>query len=263
MPSAQEQLDAINGLLDESHIANQMKEGFLPRDMSTVERVANFIEVLKHPKNKTAFRCVQLLNTVKYLCGHLKECTCPKKGVHRIHEIDCVVGNADLVLYQFTQDMPEGDGEIWMRVISLLVALQRGKKESPRTGYDHVPAIPLQELFEIAAGNPAAVTDAYAAMETLRGSIVSLQQKAGKLSSGGKDKRQFNKGFRAAVELAVKDMKEVANPQATDICAGLILSFAAWLSTQPDLEVDAKALAEHTDNFIERYRLRRASLELE
>jgi hypothetical protein len=267
-PTPQEQLDAIDGMLDEWWGKDWASLPGGVQTTTTAERIENVITALKHPANKTAFHCVQLLNAVKHLRGHLAECDCPKTGLHKIHELDCVHSHADLLILHFQKELPETDAEIWMRVLNLLRALQKGARKSDKTGYVYAPVFPMEELFEVAAGNPAAITDAYAAMETLRGTVVKLQQLAGKLSSGGKAKREFNKGFRAAIELAVVDIKEVTNPMATDICAGLVLSFAAWLSSNElglgaTKEETARVLAEAADDFIERFRLQRAKVELE
>lgn len=214
----------------------------------------------------TGFVCAQLLNTVKRLAAELKPCDCKaREGGEQVHDPECIHWQAAFLIDRFSHDhMPE-DAEIWMRVVTLVSAIQTGRRRGSAIGYTAVPEGPLNELARLADGQPRAVTDAYAAMESLRGIAARMRERRkAPITDKTKTGKARASGYRKAVDEILDDIEQVTNPMATDICSGLIQIFAAWMAKQPVPIVvgsteDSGPVLELAEKFIRQHKLRRNS----
>lgn len=218
------------------------------------------------PNKSTGFVCAQLLNTVRCLAEELKDCDCPRdpetcKIIE--HETHCAHWQAAFLIHRFEHDhMPE-DAEIWMRVVTIVSALQENRRRGTAIGYTAVPEGPMNELARIAEGFPRAVTDAYAAMESLRGVVARMQERRkAPITDKTKTGKARAAGERKAIDAIIDDIEQITNPMATDICSGLIQIFAAWTTTRPVPIVvgsteDSTPMLELAEQFIVQHKLRR------
>ncbi len=226
-----------------------------------MKRLRSLLKQQTSPASKTAFVCVQLLNAVRHLRRHL-ECSCNSTGAE--HKLHCVCWQTDFLISAYEQDFFPKDAEVWMRAVTLIAAIQRDRKRGMRLGYAGVREIPLDELAELANGHPVAVTDAYAAMESLRTVIGKMREEleAGTARPGKKADRAMLLGRRQALKRWLPHLEEIVNAQSTDICAGLIETFAAWLTTQEEAitvgrKHSAEGIARAVNEFISSSHLRR------
>jgi len=205
-----------------------------------------------------------MFNTIRRLAAELKPCDCPRDDDNVIeHEPVCVHWQAASIIDRFKEDhMPE-DAEIWMRVVTLVSAIQEGRRRGTAIGYTSVPEGPLNELARLAEGHPRAVTDAYAAMESLRGIVARMKtRRKAPITDQTKTGKARASGYRKAADEILDDIEEVTNPMATDICAGLIKIFAGWIATRPVPIVvgsteDPTPVLDLAEKFIRQYKLRR------
>lgn len=209
-----------------------------------MKRLRSLLEQQTSPANKTAFVCVQLFNALRHYRGHL-QCSCNSLGSE--HKLHCVCWQADFLIAAYEQDFFPKEAEIWMRTVTLIAAIQRDRKRGMRLGYTAVREIPLDELVELANGYPVAVTDAYAAMESLRTVIGKMREeldaKTGRLAK--KTDRAMLQGRHQVLKKWLPHLEEIVNAQSTNICAGLIETFGAWLTTQEEaITVGRKHSAE-------------------
>jgi len=212
-------------------------------------------------KKGTGFACVQLLNTVKALAKELPICDCETDwdGDCDIkHDPSCAHWQAAFVIDRFENGHMPTDAEIWMRVVSLISFMQSNRRRGTAISYCAVPETPMDELARIADGHPRAITDTYAAMESLRSVVARMQEKRAEMKGTDKVSKARAAGYRAAINDFIRDIEEVTNPHATNICAGLIKIFAAWLTQRPvPVGVDLEAMAEYAEDFISIHKLRR------
>ncbi len=209
-----------------------------------MKRLRSLLKQQTSPASKTAFVCVQLLNAVRHLRGHL-QCSCNSLGAE--HKLHCVCWQTDFLISAYEQDFFPKDAEIWMRAVSLIAAIQRDRKRGMRLGYTAVREIPLDELAELANGHPVAVTDAYAAMESLRTVIGKMREELEAKTSRPTSKadRALLLGRRQMLKKWLPHLEEIVNAQVSNICAGLIETFGAWLTTQEEaITVGRKHSAE-------------------
>ena len=230
-------------------------------DQNPIKRLRHMLEQQRSPANKTAFVCVQLMNALRHLRTHL-QCTCDALGPE--HKPQCVCWRADFLIAAYQKDFLPKDAEIWMRAVTLIAAIQRTRKRGMRLGYTGVREIPLDELVELANGHPVAVTDAYAAMESLRTVIGKMREEleAKTARASKKADRAMVQGRRQVLKKWLPHLDEIVNAQATDLCAGLIETFGAWLTTQKEAITvgrshSAEGIARAVDEFVTGSHLRR------
>lgn len=225
-----------------------------------MKRLRMMLEQQTSPANKTAFVCVQLFNALRHYRGHL-QCTCNSLGPD--HKLQCVCWQADFLISAYAQDFFPKDAEIWMRALSLVHAMQMGRRRGTMIGLTQVPEIALDELVHLGNGHPAAVTDAYAQMESLRTVVKKMKEYADRPAGGGsKEDRARRRGGRAALRHWLPHLEEIMDAQVTNICAGLIETFGAWLSTQQEAitvgrKHSAEGIATAVNEFISSSHLRR------
>ena len=257
--------EELIALLDEFGVVDLFTwtgDGEPVRDIAQdpMKRLRNMLETQTSPANKGAFVCVQLLNALRTLRSHLQS-TCESRGAE--HKPQCGCWQADFWISAYQRGFFPKDAEIWMRTLSVVQAIQTGRRRGTMVGLTQVPEIPLDELVHLANGHPAAVTDAYAQMESLRTVVQKMKEHVAQSKRGGtKAARARQQGVREVLKKWLPHLEEIVDAQATDICAGLIETFGAWLTTQKEpitvgRKQSAAGIARAVDEFVTGSHLRR------
>jgi len=224
-------------------------------------------DLIEDWQGKSAFACVQMLNTLKFLRDNDRiKCNCeptphPNEG-HPIHNSDCPVWQLDFLIRGWETKFMPSDAEIWHRIIEIIKAMQKSRRKGTAIGYTAVQEVYVDELSQIAEGHPIQPTDIHAAMETLRG-VAALMKAELDLVIGPMPKHEKARmqGRREVIKRYFRDIDEIANTDKTNVCAGLVVAFSAWLSTREHVipvgsSADAAPLAELANQFIDQQHLR-------
>ena len=224
-------------------------------------------DLIEDWQGKSAFACVQMLNTLKFLRDNdLVKCSCeptphPNEG-HPVHDTKCQVWQLGFLIHGWEDRYRPADAEIWHRVNETIKAMQKSRRKGTAIGYTAVEEKHVDELFQIAEGHPIQPTDIHAAMETLRGVAASMKSELNLvIGPMPKHEKARMQGRREAIKRYFRDIDEIANTDKTNVCAGLVVAFSAWLSTREQVipvgsSADAAPLAELANQFIDQQHLR-------